>query len=107
MTKDPAANTVYLSALIEPALAELANLDFSSVFIPDFPVLESNAVYNLTTGIIALTFTYNTSLNNATLAVSFLPPALPAYFYMPTMKISLPDVTNNNLALKVYSPEEY
>ena len=50
-----------------------------------------------------MTFTYNTSLNAAALAVSFVPPATPAYFYMPVTKVSLPQVTNNNLALKVYS----
>ncbi len=54
-----------------------------------------------------MTFTYNTSLNDAPLAVSFVPPATPSFFYMPVTKVGLPQVTNNNLALKVYSPEQY
>ncbi len=103
MSKDPASNTVYLTAVVSPALAQLADLDFSAVFVPDFQVAESSALYDPATGKIALSFIYNSSLNNATLEVSFIPPKEPAFFYMPTSKLTLPEITNNNLALKVYS----
>lgn len=54
-----------------------------------------------------MTFSYDTSLNNMPLTVSFQPPSTPTFFYMKMSTASLPATTNNNLALKVYSASEY
>jgi hypothetical protein len=70
-------------------------------------VSESNTTYNSSTGTISMTFSYNTSLNDMPLSVSFVPPAIPQYFFMPTVKTAVPSTTTNNLALKVYSPSQY
>ena len=52
-------------------------------------------------------FDYNSSLNDQVLTVDFIPPATPEYFYMQRVSLALPQTTDNNLALKVYSDEEY
>ena len=36
-----------------------------------------------------------------------MPPATPTYFYMPRVSKVLPYTTDNNLALKSYSSEQY
>jgi hypothetical protein len=54
-----------------------------------------------------MTFTYNQSLNSQELAVQFTPPAIPAFFYMQTTTTTLPYTTDNNLALKMYTEDEY
>lgn len=105
--KDPSANRVFLQATISPALAQLGNLDFNMVFVPNFPVESSTTVLDPTTGSIAMTFDYNQSLNNQPLAVTFEPPADPAFFYMKATSASLPETTDNNLALKTYDSSEY
>ena len=54
-----------------------------------------------------MTFQYDASLNTELLQVQFVPPATPAYFYMPRVSKVLPYTTDNNLALKSYSSEQY
>lgn len=40
--------------------------------------------------------------------MNFIPPAQDlSFYYTPSVKLSLPATTDNNLALKVYSPQVY
>ena len=48
-------------------------------------------------------FDYNESLNDKELVVDFIAPAEPEFFYMPRVSLTLPQTTDNNLALKLYS----
>ena len=101
--KDPQSNTVSIEARIEPALSSLGDLDFNSVWTPNFPVSSTNTSYDAATGKILQVFTYDQSLNDRALSVDFTPPATPQYFYMRASTNNLPATTSNNLALKVYS----
>jgi hypothetical protein len=105
--KNPFANTVYLEAIIQPALPELGTLDFNQVFTPSFAVTASNCSYDPSTGTIRMNFSYDSSLNAQELSVDFTPPATPEFFYMPVSSASLPETSTNNLALKAYPSEVY
>jgi hypothetical protein len=103
--KDPSENTVYLQFSISPNLSSLTFLDFNSVFKPLFPVETINTVYDPNSSNISTTFTYNQSLNNKELSLQFTPPPVPEFLYMQTTKTNLPSVTDNNLALKLYTKD--
>ena len=81
----------------------MGDLDFNTVWTPNFPVSSTNTSYDPATGRISQTFTYDTSLNDRILTVDFTPPATPEYFYMRASTNNFPETTSNNLALKAYS----
>lgn len=105
--KDPSQNKVYLQATVTPALAELATIDFSTAFVPNFPVASKSTTFINSSGVIDMVFTYDQPLNNMDLSVELVPPLTPATMYMQNSTTILPRVTSNNLALKVYSEDLY
>ena len=89
----------------------MAGIDFSVAINPTFLYETKTATFDTNKSQINFEFTYNSSLNHLTsnyLNITFEPPnSVPEYFYMKPASVTMPEVTDNNLALKYYDPEIY
>jgi cysteine-rich repeat protein len=102
-TKDTTQNQVVIQALLFPTIPIFNTIDYSTSFVPNFPVSKSSVVYDPATGALTYTFDYNQPLNTDTnMAMTFQPPSSLQFFYTPNVSMPLPFITDNNLALKVY-----
>ena len=92
--------------IIKPNIQSLAGIDFSVAINPTFPYDTKTGTFDSNLSQINFEFTYSSSLNHLTssdLSITFDPPnSIPEYFYMKPASISMPEITDNNLALKYY-----
>ena len=109
--KDLKSNKVYIDLIIKPNLQSLTGIDFSVAINPTFAYESKSATFDTNKSQISFEFTYNSSLNHLTsndLNITFDPPnSLPQYFYMRPASVTMPEVTDNNLALKYYESDIY
>lgn len=85
----------------------MSQMNFSEVVVPSFPCTDTIITFDQVNGQIFFQFNYETSLNDQELMIDFIPPAEPAFFYMQKARVSFPETTDNNLALKYYDQSTY
>lgn len=102
-------NKVVIKFKFSPNIPLFNTIDYETTIKPNFPIATRNTVYDPKTGEITFTFTYDEPLNTKDdMSVSFVPPSQNVnFYYTPKSILSLPYTTNNNLALKTYSPKVY
>ncbi len=86
----------------------LSIIDLNKLFVPDFPYQSVQTIYDALLGQFIVTINYNVSLNSySNLKLVFRLPFDANFTSTIDYDIVLKSQTDNNLALKFYTPEAY